>query len=341
MAFIKLKAEEFPVNKLSLGSVAGAVCAVLLCVVHADASAESAVLLECTLITSEKERLACYDRVAGFSAAPDAAAPDRPSMIDTAWGFAPGSNRHMISLYRPNYIQPVRYSDDVNQAPFSPIFDAAESDERLKEVEARFQLSFKNRVWAADDLRWGFWFAYTQTSQWQIYSDEISRPFRETNYMPELFVSYRPGVQVAGFDWNLWNFGYIHQSNGRSQVLSRSWDRLITELGFERGDFALLAKAWWRIPESSNEDDNSDINRYMGYGDLTALYKWRGHSFSLMGRGNWNTGKGAAQFTWTTPPLLGPLRGYVQAFSGYGDSMIDYNWNQNIIGIGVALNDIL
>jgi phospholipase A1 len=28
-------------------------------------------------------------------------------------------------------------------------------------------------------------------------------------------------------------------------------------------------------------------------------------------------------------------------FSGYGDSMIDYNWNQNIVGIGIALNDVL
>jgi phospholipase A1/A2 len=60
-----------------------------------------------------------------------------------------------------------------------------------------------------------------------------------------------------------------------------------------------------------------------------------------MARGNLDTGKGAAQFTWTSPPVLGPLRGYRQAFTGYGDSLIDYNWNQNAIGIGVALNDLL
>lgn len=332
-------------NSMSFYTAASAVCAVLLVMVHADAAdaaAEASVLAECTRITSEQERLKCYDRVAGFSAAPGApAAPVKRSMIDDKWGYAPGANKYLINLHRANYILPVRYSDDPNQEPFSPVFGAAEVDGEVDDVEARFQISFKSRFWASEDLRWGAWFGYTQTSQWQIYNDDLSRPFRETNYMPEVLMSFRPGVQVAGFDWNLLTFGYVHQSNGRTQVVSRSWDRLITELGFERGDFALLAKAWWRIPESSNDDDNPDINRYMGYGDLTGLYKWRGHSFSLMGRGNWNTGKGAAQLTWTTPPLLGPLRGYVQAFSGYGDSMIDYNWNQNIIGIGISLNDVL
>jgi phospholipase A1 len=42
-----------------------------------------------------------------------------------------------------------------------------------------------------------------------------------------------------------------------------------------------------------------------------------------------------------SPPLLGPLRAYVKGFTGYGESMIDYNWKQSTIGFGFALNDIL
>ena len=60
-----------------------------------------------------------------------------------------------------------------------------------------------------------------------------------------------------------------------------------------------------------------------------------------MGRGNLSTGKGAAQFAWTSRPVLGPLRVYVQLFSGYGESLIDYNWNQTTVGLGVTLNDLL
>ena len=33
------------------------------------------------------------------------------------------------------------------------------------------------------------------------------------------------------------------------------------------------------------------------------------------------------------------LRGYVQFFSRYGESLIDYNWNQTTIGAGIALSD--
>jgi phospholipase A1 len=322
-------------------------------------------IAECAAISADLERLACYDRASGrATAAPPAA--DKPaasepppvvaekpvppvpapratgSLIDTAWGFEPDSNRYAIALYNQNYLLFARYSDNVNNAPFTPVFQAAQqAPQQLDSTEAKFQISFKVRLWTTDDRRWGVWAAYTQQSQWQVYNADLSRPFRETDYMPELFVSYRPGLEFGGFHWRLLNVGFNHQSNGRAEPLSRSWNRLFAEFGIERGNFALLAKAWYRIPESADKDDNPDITDYYGYAGLNAIYKWRDHSFSLMARGNISTGKGAAQFTWTSPRFLGPLRGYVQAFTGYGESLIDYNWNQSTIGFGIALNDAL
>ena len=321
----------------------------------AAAKADPTVPNACARLTDDRERLECYDRVHGFSVSltgPDAALPARDaglarggrssrSLIDETWGFAADSDRYVLGYHRPNYLLAARYSDRVNQEPFSPIFGAADLDEELDSLEARFQFSFKSRVWSSDDRRWGVWLAYTQLSQWQVYNSAVSRPFRETNYEPEVMVSFRPDVRLGSFDLRLLNFGYNHQSNGRSQVLSRSWNRLFAEFGIERDQFAVLTKIWYRLPESSSEDDNPDISRYMGYGEMTGVYKWRDHSFSMMLRGNWNTGKAAARFSWTTPRLIGPIRGYVQAFSGYGDSMIDYNWRQNIIGVGIVINDIL
>jgi phospholipase A1 len=309
-------------------------------------------LAECAAIGADSERLACYDRAAGRAPAPPAgdgpaAAPPaaaagglraQPSLIDAAWGFEPGSNRYAIDLYNQNYLLIARYTDNLNTAPYAPLFAAAGQAENLDDTEAKFQISFKLRLWTTDDRRWGVWAGYTQQNQWQVYNGDTSRPFRETNYMPELLVSYRPGLEFGGFRWNLLNVGYTHQSNGRSDILSRSWDRIVATFGVERENFALLAKAWYPF---NYKDDNPDITDFYGYGSLTGIYKWRDHSFSLMARGNLNKGKGAAEFTWMSPRLLGPLRAYVQAFAGYGESLIDYNWNQNTIGAGIALNDAL
>jgi phospholipase A1 len=314
-------------------------------------------LAECAAIAADSERLACYDRAAGRPAAtpaPGKEAPPAlaekpapaagglrapPSLIDSAWGFEKDSNRYVIDLYNQNYLLIARYTDNLNTAPYAPLFAAAGQPENLDDTEAKFQLSFKMRLWTTEDRRWGVWAAYTQQNQWQVYNGDTSRPFRETNYMPELFASWRPGIDLGGgFQWNLLNVGYNHQSNGRTDILSRSWDRIIATFGFERENFALLAKAWYPF---NYKEDNPDIKDYYGYGSLTAIYKWRDHSFSLMARGNISTGKGAAELTWMSPKLLGPLRAYVQGFTGYGESMIDYNWDQSTIGAGIALNDAL
>ena len=311
----------------------------------------------CLEIADAVERLACFDVAIGAAvhgrsaatsqppaatvpAAAAAAVTPRPaSLIDTAWGFLPDSRRAYVRLHQPNYLLLGRYTTDANTEPYQPLFDAFDEEGDFDDVEAKFQLSVKGRLLATDDNRWGLWFSYTQQSQWQLYSPDISRPFRETNYMPEIFGSFRPGVDIGGWQWNLLNFGYTHQSNGRSDPISRSWDRLFVEAGIERDNFVLLARAWTRITPSDYEDDNPDIVDYYGHGEITGIYKWRDNSFTLMGRGNLSTGKGAAQFTWASRPLLGPLRGYVQVFTGYGESMIDYDWNQTTIGLGVTIND--
>jgi phospholipase A1 len=328
-------------------------------------------LAECTAIADDGARLACFDRISGrktpsssetsgtaVTAVPSSSANETTvaaeaapavagsgSMYDKAWSFDPSSRRYDIALYAPNYFLFGRYTTDLNTAPYDPLVNGGllEPGTELDSTEAAFQLSFKFRAWTTDDRRWGAWVAYTQQSQWQLYNDSgnASRPFRETNYMPEIILSYKPGLQWSGWQWNLVNLAFNHQSNGRSDKISRSWNRVIASFGVEQGSLGLLGRLWWRIPESVETDDNPTISDYYGWGDLSAIYKWRGQSFSGSIRGNPSTGKGAVQLTWTSAPLLGPLRGYVKLFSGYGETLIDYNWNQSTIGVGVTLNDWL
>lgn len=339
--------------------------------VHALAAAQVApsALADCAAIASDSERLACYDRVSGRAVRPspeirkDAAAAPVPaarrseaaaaptpalagseSMFDKAWAFDPSGGRYNISLYAPNYFLVGRYTTSLNTAPFDPLVGSiVKPGTELDDTEAAFQLSFKFRMWTTDDRRWGAWAAYTQQSHWQLYNDTgtASRPFRDTNYMPELILSHKPGLRWGDLQWNLANLAFNHQSNGRSDVLSRSWNRAIASFGVENGNLAVLGRVWYRIPESDDEDDNPTISDYYGWGDLSVIYKWRGQSIAAMIRGNPSTGKGAGQLTWTSAPLLGPLRGYAKLFSGYGETLIDYNWRQTTIGVGVTLNDWL
>ena len=275
---------------------------------------------------------------------PHAAATRGPSgrassAVDTVWGLLPSSKKYYVRLHRPNYFLAARYTTDVNREPYGPLFDAFDEEGDFGDLEAKFQFSVKGRLLATEDHRWGLWFAYTQQSHWQLYESDISRPFRETNYEPELFASYHPDLEFGDWRLNLVTFGYNHQSNGRADPISRSWDRLFVEAALERGNLVLHGRAWKRIRVGDYEDDNPDISDYYGNVELNALYRWRGSAFTLMARGNPATGKGAARFTWASRPLLGPVRGYVQVFSGYGESMIDYDWNQTTIGVGITLNE--
>lgn len=312
---------------------------------------------ECLEVIVDEQRLDCFDRAIRDAAAREAAPagragspptlittplPQQPlSLLDRAWVVDPESRKTLVRLYHPNYGLFGRYTTDVNTAPYQPLFDAFDEEGDFDSVEAKFQVSFKARLWADDERDLGVWFAYTQQNQWQVYNTDMSSPFRETNYMPEFFVNMRPGVELGDWRLNQLNFGYNHQSNGRADPISRSWDRLFVEAGIERGGFALLAKAWARVRLGNDEDDNPDITDYLGYGELTGIWKWNDNSFTAMLRGNPATGKGAGQVTWMSRPLWGPMKAYVQVFSGYGESMIDYDWNQTTFGVGVAMNDRL
>jgi phospholipase A1 len=191
------------------------------------------------------------------------------------------------------------------------------------------------------------WVAYTQLSFWQLYNSAFSSPFRETNYEPELLLNIRTDYDLLGLGLlkgRIVNLGINHQSNGRSEPLSRSWNRVVANFGFEKGGFNLLLKSWYRIPENARDDDNPDISKYMGYGEAWGIYYWNKHRFAAMLRNNLRPGdnRGAVQLDWSFP--LSFLRndrisGYIQYFNGYGESLLDYNKSVNRIGIGIMLTD--
>lgn len=250
-------------------------------------------------------------------------------------------NPFVITPHRPNYVL-VTYTDSPNQTPFD------EFGIDLQNVEIKFQFSLKLAL--ARRLINGngyLYLAYTQKAHWQMFNSQSSAPFRDTNHEPEIFLTFLTNQSFFGLKNRLISFGINHQSNGRSGSLSRSWNRLFAEFVFEKNHFYLSLKPWWRIPEddkSANDptgDDNPDMTDYMGYGELTGLYELNKHRLGFMLRNNFkNPNYGAVQLDWSLP-LRNKVRGYVQYFNGYGETLLDYNYNSNRIGIGVMLIDWL
>lgn len=272
-----------------------------------------------------------------------AQAPPQPSLFFRAWdpvagSGVPGSD---VRTHKPSYLLLGRYSDHPNLEPQTPTRPPQALD--LRPLESKFQVSFKVLLGTMEAHRLSLWGGYTQQSHWQVYNAAQSRPFRETNYEPELMVAWQPRREVFGMRWSLATLGLNHQSNGKSEPLSRSWNRVILQLGFERGPFALILRPWARVHETRSDDDNPDLERFLGHGEAVGILRLGRHTLTGIGRLNPGSGKGAFQAAWSFPIQAEGrgLRGYVQVFSGYGESLVDYNWRQNTVAIGFCLSEWL
>jgi phospholipase A1/A2 len=267
------------------------------------------------------------------------------SLLDSRWELAKDSKLGIFNLraYKPVYLLPAFWTSDVNQTPSSPNPDnTVTTSQGLDSLEAKFQLSFKTK--AVENLfgtNGDIWMGYTQSSRWQVYNTEESRPFRETNYEPEVLMVFRNGYSLpGGWHGRMAAIGVNHQSNGRGDPLSRSWNRVMFNFGFDREDWALVVRPWVRISDGS-EDDNPDIEDYMGRGDMTLTHVRGGHVYTLMGRHTLRGGersRGALQFDWGFP-IHRNFRGHLQVFNGYGESLIDYNHKATYVGLGISLLD--
>lgn len=241
----------------------------------------------------------------------------------------------ILTAHEPNYLL-ATYNGNPNQAPFE---EALDTPQPLNNEEVKFQVSIKAPIvrkpfGSNSDL----FFAYTSTSWWQLGNSEISNPFRETNYQPEIFLRNYTLHRLFGLKISSWDLGFNHQSNGRSGDLSRSWNRVLGSTAIDLNDVAMRLRAWYRLPEDADSDDNPRMYRYVGYGDALAVWAPSKNTYSLMYRPG--TQGGAVEITWSRP-ISKIWRIYAQYWNGYGESLIDYDYRTQRIGIGFALSDYL
>jgi phospholipase A1 len=289
---------------------------------------------ECAKIADNAVRLACYDELAVRGPA----GKDAESYLSRLWDLDTESRRKGFALrpHRFNYILPYTY----NATPSKELLQADPGRE-IQNQEVKFQISFKTKLWEdvlGKDM--DLWIAYTQLSFWQFYDFQNSAPFRETDYEPELLLNFRTNYNLPGLRGRYISVGIDHQSNGRSRPLSRSWNRVVADFGFERERLTVILKTWYRIPEDEKDDDNPGIDRFLGYGQIDVHYHRDGHLVGLSVRNNLRAhgNKGAVQLEWSFP-LFPYVSGYIQYFNGYGESLLDYRASVNRIGAGFILKE--
>lgn len=311
---------------------------------------------DCAVIGDDKTRLQCYDslvfpvdsKTGRFAESTSDEPKRRPSLL---------RGRFVAEPHRPNFVLG-SYQHEPNVVPF--LAEDPEAD--LQHQEIKFQISLKVSFW--NDLIFGAsgdrfgngldaWFGYTQQSFWQALNFDRSSPFRESNYEPEFGITYRnqhvgsmaPVFEIGEFKFSSVSAGAAHQSNGRGGSLSRSWNRIWILLDMEYRQWSFRAKPWFRIREAKADDNNPEIQEYMGRAEFQTLYtygKRRDRQLSALLRNNLRVhdNRSGYQIDWTFPfPWGEKFKAYLHFYNGYGESLIDHDMRVRRIGIGALVND--
>jgi len=286
-----------------------------------------------------------------LTASDDCHAPQH-SELTRFWELTPGADCGTFGIrgFRPISVAVAR-ADSVSRQPTSenPLNNAITSTD-YRTTEARLQLSVRTKV-AQGLFAYGeegmdsLWLAYSQLSYWQVFTPWLSRPFRNTDHEPEaLYVTPVQSARAGEWRLRLGGLGIVHQSNGQSMPLSRSWNRVYLLAGAERDSLQVQGRLWNRIDEDHN-DDNPRISDYVGRGEL--VLRWnanRQNLFALTARhGLRSDSKGSVRLEWFSAladagtGLPSGLRLHTQLFSGYGENLIDYNRNRTVLSIGLSL----
>jgi phospholipase A1/A2 len=321
----------------------------------------------CAKITNGDKRLACYDefteplKAADRAENSDNSEKNVTTAPETVEDADDGVMTDLLDRYmaaekaifsfsgsfvghRPMYILPFSYLRNANRTPTSPRTGTTGFDYELDNQEAKYQISFKVPLLTGFlDGPTTLWFGYTQKSFWQVYNTDESAPFRETNYEPEIFLRYATNYDIGPGTLNGATIGFNHESNGQSEPRSRSWNRIKASVAYSYNRWLFILQPWYRLPESNSEDDNADIQRYLGYANYLTVYRWtedRTLSLNLMNNLRSDGNKTSVELGYSFP-MGDTVKGYIHYYNGYGESLIDYNQRIQRIGIGIMLNDWL
>ncbi len=270
------------------------------------------------------------------------------SLLNQFWELKEEDKRGLYTLrtFQPNYVLPYYYSNNINTQPSSPTRGPVEEETRYKDQEVKLQFSFRTKI-LEDFLlpNADLWLAYTQTSLWQAWNKDISRPFRSTDHNPDVFyvipVSQKFDLIPGELGIEMIRVGLAHHSNGQSKPESRSWNYWHVSAAMSLGPLLLESTYKNRVNERREKDDNPDLIYFKGNMETRLASLVGRTSVSLVRSSQYfSTQRGSWQLDVTYPLTKTQPEGVriqLQLFSGYGETLLDYNHRQTRIGLGFLL----
>jgi phospholipase A1 len=254
------------------------------------------------------------------------------------------NSRFTLFTHERNYILPFSYVANPSEEFYQreKLIDPTNQEKYYSNTEAEFQISFflpVARKMSLFESNWDLLFAYTHHAWWQIYNGAWSRPFRETNYTPEVFlrqIKADSNFEVMGLKAMGYDLGYIHESNGEIQVLSRSWNRLFGRVYLVSPEAAVILTGWLRMPETVS-DDNADIQMYKGIGSIEFQKTFGPHTLELE---MLLAARPGVELRYSYPWKEG-LRWFVDVKYGYGQSLMEYDSETRRFAFGIALENYI
>jgi phospholipase A1/A2 len=232
-----------------------------------------------------------------------------------------------VKSHKINYFLPLSYRYDEHYPQVN--------EHQTGKIEAEFQFSIKYDFTAnllgLDEI---YGFGYTQLSFWQFY--QKSAFFRETNYNPEVYVIFPLAEYLSKKVLKGLKISFAHQSNGRGGEEERSWN-YVSLSGYFQYKFLFMDLTFWhRLPD--NTDYNPELIDYMGHGHLRFMLPYKKHMTQMILKSNFE-GSSSIEVNYSYPvSSRDDLFLFIKGFSGYGESLIDYNHNLTKIGIGFSIS---
>ncbi|MBN2894624.1 MAG: phospholipase A [Campylobacterales bacterium] len=255
-----------------------------------------------------------------------------------------------LKPYNENYLLPFSYREG-HYTSYAP-------SDTYTNIEAEMQISLLydlyTDLFGLDEV---YSIAYTQKSMWQIYAK--SSPFRETNYHPELLINFPLYHASDTLSLKMFQVALSHQSNGQGNITkldynlsavqeisqqswitnrSRSWNALTGMLVMQHRALFIALKGWYRF-DDGRDDDNADLLKYLGYGEVSLLLPFEKGLYKARFRLNIQTGYGTMEGSFSYPLANHEnVYFYAKMFSGYGETLIDYNHYITKFSIGFSFS---